>query len=231
TSHIQFKCLENWRHSQVNINHGLVTWTNIHWYSAYNNVKSIFLHKSGFRQLLNHNEARQPKIELDHKIIRIIENKNHWKDNEIIMKILEPVNNTIKNLEFANGILIDNLYTYWKHISSPKYAALVIFVKCILALVPHAAETERCFSTLGYHNTKYHNNIKTSTLKIIELKYELETFFEEEQTELEDFTNLAPKFVIEQFIDINDPIFYNQTIQTNFIDESLVIDKENNDSD
>ncbi|CAG8831856.1 6609_t:CDS:1, partial [Cetraspora pellucida] len=46
-------------------------------YSVYNNVKSIFLHESGFCQLLNHNEARQPKIELDREIIRIIEDRNH----------------------------------------------------------------------------------------------------------------------------------------------------------
>ncbi|CAG8831858.1 6610_t:CDS:1, partial [Cetraspora pellucida] len=69
--------------------------------------------------------------------------------------------NFIEDFSLDKGILMDNLHTYWKHISSLKYAALVIFVKHILALVPHAAKTERCFSTLGYHNTKYHNNIKT----------------------------------------------------------------------
>ncbi|CAG8459375.1 8027_t:CDS:2, partial [Scutellospora calospora] len=77
----------------------------------------------------------------------------------------------------------------------PKYATLVIFVKCIFALVPHTAETKRCFSTIRYHNTKYWNNIKTSILKVIE-----------EQNELEVFTNLVPKFVIEQLVDIDDPI-------------------------
>ncbi|CAG8662119.1 3107_t:CDS:2, partial [Racocetra persica] len=80
-----------------------------------------------------------------------------------------------------------------------------------------------------YNIDDWDDNIN-NTLTSIELKDELEIFFEEKQAKLEDITNLTPKFIIEQLVDINDPIFYNQTVLNNFIDKSLVID-ENNDSD
>ncbi|CAG8561794.1 9369_t:CDS:2, partial [Scutellospora calospora] len=310
TSHIWSKRLETWHQAQPDVNHGLATWTNIRWYSAYNNVKSIFLHESGFCQLLNHNEAKQSKtgLELDLDLctlaifcypktrkfaiskektlldiqttaINLIKKWNWNKQSALDIKNgLADYLNFIGDFNLDKGIPIDDPRIYWDHILNPKYAALVIFVKRILSLVPHAAETERCFSILGYNNTKYRNNMRTNTLKIIgqiktwlrqnesseiqiknskqdneinseeiydiddwddnindtltsiELKDELETFFEEEQAELEDITNLTPKFIIEQLVDINDPIFYNQTALNNFIDESLVID-ENNDSD
>ncbi|CAG8638087.1 16376_t:CDS:2, partial [Racocetra fulgida] len=265
--------------------------------------------------------------QFNHEIIQIIEDRNHWKNNELLMKILEPVNNAIKQLETANttladaylllinlgknlislftninkydfklyiylctlaifchsktqkfaiskkttlsdiqttaiklikkwnwnrelavdikngladylnfigdfnldkGILIDNPRIYWDHILNLKYAALIIFVKRIFSFVPYAAEAER-YSEEIYNIDDWDDNIN-DTLTSIELKNELETFFEEEQAELEDITNLIPKFIIEQLVDINDPIFYNQTVLNNFIDESLVMD-ENNDSD
>ncbi|KAF0484114.1 zinc finger bed domain-containing protein 1-like [Gigaspora margarita] len=166
-------------------------------------------------------EAKQSKTGIDYEIIRIIEDRNYWRNNEAIMKILEPVNNTIKKLESTNTTLADaflsiiymgkdlislfndmngyndfklhicqvynkrfaeldlDLYfsldeaslddpnKYWSKIKNPKYAALIIFVKHIFALVPYAAEAERFFSILGYNNTKYRNHMQTCTLKII----------------------------------------------------------------
>ncbi|CAG8782273.1 31785_t:CDS:2, partial [Racocetra persica] len=75
-----------------------------------------------------------------------------------------------------------------------------------------------CDSEEIYNIDDWDDNIN-DTLISIELKDKLEIFFEEEQAELEDITNLTPKFIIKQLVDINDPIFYNQTVLNNFIDK------------
>ncbi|CAG8689897.1 12460_t:CDS:2, partial [Racocetra fulgida] len=78
----------------------------------------------------------------------------------------------------------------------------------------------------NYYIDDWDNDTSTST----ELESELEIFFEEEKIEHEAIVDSALEFIIEQLIDINNLFFSNQTISNNFIDESLVIDKDNNDN-
>ncbi|CAG8608239.1 19837_t:CDS:2, partial [Racocetra fulgida] len=143
-------------------------------------------------------------LDIQTTAIKLVKKWNWNRESAVDIKNgLADYLNFIGDFNLDKGIPIDDSRIYWDH---------------------NEIDSEEI-----YNINDWDDNIN-DTLTSIELKDELETFFEEEQVKLKDITNLTPKFIIEQLVDINDPIFYNQTVLNNFIDKSLVMD-ENNDSD
>ncbi|KAH9808064.1 ribonuclease H-like domain-containing protein [Melampsora americana] len=114
SSHFWGQKLFNWR-TKEGISHGIRTFCESRWFSMAKVALSVESHEQGFRMCL---AALRDKTEstpaINKNVQVVIDNRDHFTSNSVLVKLLQPVVDSIGRLERANTSVCD----VWKEIGT-----------------------------------------------------------------------------------------------------------------
>ncbi|KAI9137371.1 ribonuclease H-like domain-containing protein [Paraphysoderma sedebokerense] len=78
---------------------GLCGYSKISMYSVYQSTASVLLNKEGIISLANHDETEISQEGLPKAVSNVIENSQHWADNEAVVALVKPFADAIEAIE------------------------------------------------------------------------------------------------------------------------------------